>query len=456
MPKLGRFGAIHQPSQKILPRRNAAIPIAPSAVLALHLDATGGYAGGVWQDLTANANDATLVSTPRFVPGTGAYFDLVPGDGDYFTIADQTALDSMTEISVLMWINIDAVDAAGPNMLYSKRSTTSDGYVGFFTTTGWTFRFGTGTGTGLTYGTAPTTNVWQQIVVTIGASGSKMYINDTEVASSAYTGTSANVNTAADLDLFEVNPRPQTGPVRMNGKVGVFKIYNGILTSAEVQAEYNTYKDRYIVSNGLQLYLQPGAYSGSGTTWADSSDNTYTVDLVGAPAYNTDYFTFDGTSEYFDTNQSLASESFSVGCWFRTSAAGIKMLISKETSAGNPWNYRIWLNGGQINADMSQVTTQSSLSSTLTNYNNGSWYLVMFTRDDSNWYLYVNGSQVATKSDPYTGSVTNAQEVWFGRSAYTAGYQYTGDLGECFVYNRVLTSTEILQNYNATKATYGL
>lgn len=434
-----------------------------SATLVLGLDAVGYSGSGGWQDSTANNNDATLAGTPRYVKGSGAYFDLVPAEGDYFTVSDQTALDSMTEISILMWINIDAINASGPNMLYSKRSSTSDGYLGFFTTTGWTFRFGTGTGTGLTYNTPPATGVWQQVVVTIGADGSKMYINNTEVANSAYTGNSANINTSAALDLFEVNPRPQVGPVRMNGKVGVFEIYDGILTSAEVQAKYNSYKDRYIISNGLQLYLQPAAYTGSGISWIDSSDNTYNTTLVGAPTYNTTYFTFDGTTEYFDINQSLASESFSIGAWFRSSAAGIKMILSKESTTGNPWNYRIWLNGGQINADMSQVTTQSSLTSPLTNYNNGAWYLVMFTRDDSNWYLYVNGVEIATKADTYTGSVTNAQEVWFGRSAFTQGgssptgsYQYTGDLGECFIYNRVLTASEILQNYNATKSTYGL
>ena len=224
-------------------RRRVIAP--PSATLVLGLDATGGFVGGTWQDTTANNNDATLTGTPRYVPGSGAYFDLVPTDGDYFTIADQTVLDSMSEISVLMWINIDTVSASGPNMLFSKRGTTSNGYVGFFTTTGWTFRFGTGTGTGLTYGTAPTASVWQQIVVTIGATGSKMYINNSEVTSSAYTGTSANINTAAALDLFEVNPRPQTGPVRMDGKVSVFEIYDGILTLAEVQSKYNDRKDRY-------------------------------------------------------------------------------------------------------------------------------------------------------------------------------------------------------------------
>lgn len=211
-----------------------------------------------------------------------------------------------------------------------------------------------------------------------------------------------------------------------------------------------------IIRSNLQMYLDPATYSGSGTTWTDSSTNAYATTLVGAPAYNSTYFTFDGTTEYVDTNQSLASETFSIGAWFRTSANGIKMIVSKETTVGNPWNYRIWLNGGQISMDMSQVTTQSSLSTPLSNYNNGSWYYVMGTRDDSNWYLYINGSQVATKSDPYIGSVTNAQEVWWGRSAYTTGYQWVGDLGRCFIYNRALSSTEVLQNYNATKATYGL
>ena len=220
-----------------------------------------------------------------------------------------------------------------------------------------------------------------------------------------------------------------------------------------------------IVRSDLQLYLDPSEYSGSGTSWNDSSTNAYTVTLNGAPAYNTTYFTFDGTTEYFDTNQSLSSEEFSVGAWFRTSAAGIKMIISKETAAGWPWNYRIWMNGGQIVGDIAQSAASSrSIGSVLTNYNNGSWYYAMYIRDSSTQYLFVNGTQVSTAVGTFaSGTISNSQEVWFGKSAFIAGgsnpqgsYQYIGDLGECFVYNRALTSTEILQNYNATKAHYGL
>ena len=140
------------------------------------------------------------------------------------------------------------------------------------------------------------------------------------------------------------------------------------------------------------------------------------------------------------------------------------MIISKETTAGWPWTYRIWLNGGTIVGDIAQSAGANvGISSPLSTYNNGNWYYVMFTRNDSNLYLYVNGAQVATAADTLTGTIINAQEVWWGKSAYTAGganpqgsYQYTGDLGELFIYNRVLTAGEILQNYNTTKSKYGL
>ena len=261
----------------------------------------------------------------------------------------------------------------------------------------------------------------------------------------------ASVKRGEDYDITKL-------PTRYSGNTVIDNPNTGGL------AEHRPWAiDNNIVTRNLQLYLNAAdtdSYPGTGTTWTDISDKEIATTLVGAPAFNTTHFNFDGTAEYVDTNQSLAAESFSIGAWFRTSAAGIKMILSKETTAGNPWNYRIWLNGGQINFDMSQVTTQSALQSPLTTYNNGEWYLVMATRDDNNWYLYVNGEQVNTKADPYTGSVTNAQELWIGRSAFTAaspaGYQWVGDIGQVFIYDAVLTPAEILRNYNATKATYGL
>jgi hypothetical protein len=212
-----------------------------------------------------------------------------------------------------------------------------------------------------------------------------------------------------------------------------------------------------VVTTNLQLYLNAAtgsSYPGSGNEWYDLSVNAYTASLVGSPTHNVNGFNF-GSGQYVDTNQSLASENFSVGAWFRTSAAGIKMILSKETAGGTPWNYRIWLNGGTIIADMAQGVTQSSLASSLNTYNDNQWHLVMFTRNDSNWYLYVDGVQTNTKLDSFVGSVTNSQELWIGQSAYLGGsYQFVGDIGQVFIYDAVLNSAEILQNFDDTKETY--
>lgn len=213
-----------------------------------------------------------------------------------------------------------------------------------------------------------------------------------------------------------------------------------------------------IVTSSLQLYLiasNTSSYAGSGNTWTDLSPNAYNATIVGAPSFNGICFNFDGGStQYVDTNQSLSSNLFSVGAWFRTSADGIKMILSTETVAGSPWNYRVWMNGGLIVADISQGVDQKSLTSPLVTYNDGNWHYVMFTRDDSDWYLYMDGVQINTMSDPYTGDITNSQELWIGRSAFPAGYQYVGDIGEVFIYNTALSSGEILTNFNATKETY--
>ena len=219
-----------------------------------------------------------------------------------------------------------------------------------------------------------------------------------------------------------------------------------------------------IVLDGLQLYFNVGdtnSYPGSGTTITDLSTNGYSGVLTNGVGYSSadgGYLTFDGSDDYIDTNQSLASEEFSVGAWFKSSAAGIKMILSKETNAGWPWNYRIWLNGGTIVGDIAQSGgTNTSISSTLSTYNNGNWYYVMFTRNDTTLKLYVNGSEIGSVSDTLTGTIQNSQEVWFGRSAYLGGrYPYNGNLGEMMIYNRVLSSGEILQNYNVTKTRYGL
>lgn len=237
-----------------------------------------------------------------------------------------------------------------------------------------------------------------------------------------------------------------TGAFKLTGNTGLFKAVPDV------------------IRDGLQLYLNAGdssSYPGSGTSWYDLSSNAYTTTLVGGVGYSVDgggTLTFDDTNDYVDTNQSLASENFSVGAWFKTSASGINMVLSKETTAGWPWNYRIWLNGGTIVGDVAQSAGANvSISSPLSSYNNGNWYNVMFTRNDTTLRLYVNGTEVNNTPDTLTGTIINAQELWIGASEFTGGtYWFSGSISSVFIYNKVLSASEILHNYNVTKARFGL
>lgn len=236
---------------------------------------------------------------------------------------------------------------------------------------------------------------------------------------------------------------------------GITYVIEKNINSITISSDDLTYS---LVLTDLQLFLDaanPLSYPGSGNLWTDVSGNELVAVLTNGPIYSTDgggSILFDGTNDYVDTNALLSFENFSVGAWFKTTASGVRMILSKETEDGNPWNYRIWLNNGRLYADIAQGAVQSSLFSPLSNYNNGQWWMVFFTRNDDTWDLWVNGVKVATKSDNLTGSIQNDQEVWIGGSIFLGGsYQFSGRIAKILIYSRKLDETEILQNYLATK-----
>lgn len=225
-----------------------------------------------------------------------------------------------------------------------------------------------------------------------------------------------------------------------------------------------------IVLTNLTLWLDAGnyqSYSGTGTTWYDLAPTESNGTLINSPAYTTDNLgalTFDATN-YVDMNASFASENFTLIVWFRCSdVTGYRMFVSKETTAGSPWNYRMYLNQttGQLIGDIANAGSSQSIVGT-TNIANGNWHMATFVRDTTadKLYLYVDGVLQTQATDTTTGAMVNAQEVWIGRSAFTAGgarpngsYPYAGAIAQVLIYDAALTGPDVLQNYNATKVRY--
>jgi hypothetical protein len=227
-----------------------------------------------------------------------------------------------------------------------------------------------------------------------------------------------------------------------------------------------------IITDGLQLWLEPdlyGSYSGSGTSCYDLSTNHYTTTLqrsVGYSSARAPSFTFDGATgrKYIDVGQYLSYNTFTLSSWFKSSATtSYQMLFSKETTAGQPWNYRLWieLTTGKLRADTANGVSSENLV-TSANYCDGVWHNAVFVRDPTggNLYLYADGVQIATTATTLV-SVTNNQNVWIGLSAFTGenavgSYPVNGNIGQSLIYNTALTATQVKQNFNAMRGRYGV
>ena len=227
-----------------------------------------------------------------------------------------------------------------------------------------------------------------------------------------------------------------------------------------------------IITDGLQLWLEPdlyGSYPGSGTSCYDLSSNHYTTTLqrsVGYSSARAPSFTFDGATgrKYIDVGQYLSYNTFTLSSWFKSSStATYQMLFSKETIAGQPWNYRLWLEltTGKMRGDTADGVSSENLQSTA-GYCDGVWHNAVFVRDvaGGNLYLYADGVQIVTTAITLA-SVTNNQNVWIGLSAFTGenpvgSYPVNGNIGQSLIYNTALTATQVKQNFNAMRGRYGV
>lgn len=217
---------------------------------------------------------------------------------------------------------------------------------------------------------------------------------------------------------------------------------------------YNTFTP--IVTDGLVLYLDAAntkSYPGTGTSWLDLSKNNLTGTLFNTPTFSTDNggcFVFNGTTQYIEVlnNALLNSNTQTISIWYNASVLPGRQatIIGKHTSSGSWDGYNIWA-GNQV-----QIKIGSADGGSL-GLNNGvinTWYKLTLTYTvNSSMSFYVNGVLVGTTS---LGNLAiTSQSLRIGKSSDSFWTAFTGKIALVSIYNRVLTASEVLQNYNATK-----
>jgi hypothetical protein len=256
-----------------------------------------------------------------------------------------------------------------------------------------------------------------------------------------------------------------------NGRFGIMRVYNKALTDAEVLSNYNSTLQTIVnlTTNGLVLYYDPSSvssYPGSGTTITDLSGNGRNGTMSNI-TYTYPYFTYNGSSSQISVADNALLEpgsgDWTMEVWVNQSVAGNDVVLGKFPAGGTQVSYSIRTSTSTYYAQMgSGIGSGATLfqNSTFQVGTIGTWYqlVYVFTNVAANTLqTFVNGSSIGsvghslasilnTTTDLYIGSYNNGEYAqWFD-----------GKIGITRLYNRALTSAEVLNNYNTDKSKYGL
>jgi len=247
-----------------------------------------------------------------------------------------------------------------------------------------------------------------------------------------------------------------------------------------------------IITDGLVLCLDAEdlkSNSGSGSSTLNNRALTNTTASIVNGTSSSKIVSFDSTNDYInvnnsETNATLSPDVATFSIWCRPSHwSGTGNYASSLISRGNyntAGGFFIHLKkSGNPNYPVAQATFSHSTTTSYT-YNtaayatlNGwdNWVNVTVSVDD-NIKVYVDGILQSTTSRSVSTIIYGTGNIGSGGDTNlrfcttlsyaptldqgTGGYwrPYTGDFSSGYMYNRVLTADEVLQNYNATKSRF--
>lgn len=226
-----------------------------------------------------------------------------------------------------------------------------------------------------------------------------------------------------------------------------------------------------IVTDGLIFAVDAAnyeSYTSGSSTWYDLSGNSNNGTLTNGPTFdsgNGGSIVFDGTDDHIALT-TIEPQYFSLCSWFKATGVpsnndasggalitGNNQLISDALPyfLSYSWTTQRVILVVQSNNNLSATPNNSVLQNTI--------YNVVGTYDGTYRSIYINGElldQDSWSTDPiYPSSGDRTARI--GKWGYSS-YQrhFNGHIYNTSIYNKALTASEVLQNYNALKSRFNL
>jgi hypothetical protein len=223
---------------------------------------------------------------------------------------------------------------------------------------------------------------------------------------------------------------------------------------AEMQLDQKTYPTEFTPTS-----RSANTVAGGGGL-LDISGNNVNADLTNVSFNSSGYF-FNGSSNYIDLGSDVTfktSGGWSVSSWFnltQVNSGNLYNFIGASAITYNSWFWTVY---------------QSNLA--LWNMSPGGWYYGSTTIQANTWYnavlvcsydgtkyqMYLNGVAEGGTHTSYTwnSDYSGLKVGYIGRGDSSNGRYFYGAYPDFKIYRKELTAAEVLQNFNATRKTYGI
>lgn len=219
--------------------------------------------------------------------------------------------------------------------------------------------------------------------------------------------------------------------------------------------------------DGLQVELAPTAtkfnskYNANRNNWWDVISG-YNLINYGYPTYDSNgYFTLGNNATNYMMNSSypFPTDDHTIECWFRSVFTNAQQTPYTYSVAGD--NAFLLLLAGATT--IRPYSFNSNPDITVPNLQNR-WVCFTRTRVRSTGveYYYLNGVQVGTRTNEINTAATTNGYLIIGQEADSPGGGFDplqnldGDFSRLSIYNKSLSSEQIMQNFSAMRGRYGI
>lgn len=225
-----------------------------------------------------------------------------------------------------------------------------------------------------------------------------------------------------------------------------------------------------ILTDGLLVNVDAAnikSYPGSGTSWLDLSRNGRNGTLINGPTFssaNGGILVFDGVNDYITFGNTLGVQGdpfthnilFYLNSFTTSSAGQGPVIYFRGPFQSTGYYFQLPTSQDGVGFFLSTGTSVASTTTTAL-WRTGNWYDLCVTRSGASVRIYVNGVDVTNVAGNHTSIFLGGESFIIGAYSSNSPSIFNSNRVAFFkAYNRALSATEVLQNYNATKGRFRL